>query len=98
MPVVNAPAKVLVTGANGYIAAWLVKTLLEQGYFVRGTVRSEEKGTHLKETFKSYVDKNLFELVVVPDITKVSPYHLLMSCFDANMSCDVHRQVHLTKQ
>ncbi|KAJ4473047.1 hypothetical protein J3R30DRAFT_3514321 [Lentinula aciculospora] len=28
-------SKVLVTGANGYIAAWVVRTLLEKGYAVR---------------------------------------------------------------
>lgn len=28
-----------VTGANGYIGSWLVKTLLERGYIVHATVR-----------------------------------------------------------
>ena len=32
--------KVLVTGASGFIASHIVKQLLEQGYDVRGTVRS----------------------------------------------------------
>ncbi|KAA1466800.1 NAD(P)-binding protein [Dentipellis sp. KUC8613] len=68
MSPVAAPAKVLVTGANGYVAVWVVRRLLEDGYSVRGTVRSAEKGTHLRELFKSYGDK--LELVVVPDITK----------------------------
>lgn len=31
---------VLVTGASGYLATWIIKLLLEQGYKVRGTVRS----------------------------------------------------------
>src|ERR1700744_3558306 len=31
---------VLVTGANGYIATHIVDVLLEEGYNVRGTVRS----------------------------------------------------------
>ena len=31
---------ILVTGASGYIACWIVKQLLEKGYRVRGTVRS----------------------------------------------------------
>jgi nucleoside-diphosphate-sugar epimerase len=31
---------VLVTGASGFVATHLVKQLLEQGYKVRGTVRS----------------------------------------------------------
>lgn len=69
MPAVTS-GKVLVTGANGFVAVWVVKKLLEQGFSVRGTVRSEEKGKHLKETFASYGDK--LELVIVKDITQVS--------------------------
>lgn len=73
MPAITS-GKILVTGANGYIAVWVVQNLLEQGFSVRGTVRSEEKGTHLKEIFKSYGDK--LELVVVEDITKVCNHSL----------------------
>ena len=69
MPTTSSNDKVLVTGANGYIAVWLVQQLLDQGYSVRGTARSESKGKHLKETFSKYGDK--FEFVVVDDITKV---------------------------
>ena len=69
MPAVASPSKVLVSGANGYIAAWVVRTLLEKGYAVRGTVRSEAKGVHLKKLFAEHGDK--FEVVVVEDITKV---------------------------
>ncbi|KAI0259006.1 D-lactaldehyde dehydrogenase [Gloeopeniophorella convolvens] len=67
MPTVSPPAKVLVTGANGYIAAWVVQALLEAGYAVRGTVRSAGKGEHLKALFAGKGD---FEVVVVEDITK----------------------------
>lgn len=69
MPAISAPAKVLVSGANGYIAVWVVQTLLEKGYSIRGTVRSSDKGKHLQELFGKYGDK--FEFVVVEDITKV---------------------------
>ena len=68
MPAVNK-GKVLVTGCNGYVAVWVVKTLLEEGFSVRGTVRRESAIPHLKELFSSYGDK--FEVVIVPDITKV---------------------------
>ena len=68
MPAVNK-GKVLVTGANGYIAVWVVKYLLEEGFSVRGTVRRESAIPHLKQLFGSYGDK--FEVVIVPDITKV---------------------------
>jgi len=68
MTVVTPPAKVLVTGANGYIAVWIVKILLEQGFSVRGTVRSASKGDYLKKLFEKEGEN--FEIAVVEDITK----------------------------
>ncbi|EIW83698.1 D-lactaldehyde dehydrogenase [Coniophora puteana RWD-64-598 SS2] len=70
MPAINANEQnlILVTGANGFIAAWTVRILLERGYAVRGAVRSSAKGKHLQETFRSYGEK--FELAFVEDITK----------------------------
>jgi uncharacterized protein YbjT (DUF2867 family) len=47
----------------------VVKSLLEKGYRVRGTVRSQSKAKHVQETFKGYGDA--LQLVVVSDITKV---------------------------
>ncbi|KAI0262215.1 D-lactaldehyde dehydrogenase [Gloeopeniophorella convolvens] len=67
MPAVSAPAKALVTGANGYIAVWVVRALLDAGYAVRGTVRSAAKGAHLIELFAS---TGAFEVAVVEDITQ----------------------------
>lgn len=37
MPSVSAPAKVLVTGASGFLATHVVRNLLEEGYTVVGT-------------------------------------------------------------
>ncbi|CAF0893036.1 unnamed protein product [Rotaria sp. Silwood1] len=37
------PETILVTGANSFIGTWIVKYLLEKGYNVRGTVRSQAK-------------------------------------------------------
>ncbi|EJU00054.1 D-lactaldehyde dehydrogenase [Dacryopinax primogenitus] len=67
MTVVSAPAKVLLTGVNGFIAVWILQDLLEQGYSVRGTVRSAPKGEFLKHKYAKYGDK--LEIVVVDDIT-----------------------------
>jgi uncharacterized protein YbjT (DUF2867 family) len=36
----EAKGKVLVTGATGYIAAYIIRELLSRGYQVVGTVRS----------------------------------------------------------
>ena len=70
MPTVSPNSKVLVTGANGFVALWIIKTLLERGYSVRAAVRAESKGGHIKELFKDYGNK--LELVIVPDMTSVS--------------------------
>lgn len=68
MPAVTS-GTVLVTGANGFIALWVVAYLLENGYSVRGTVRTTQKVERVKEVFKRYGSK--LEVVVVEDITKV---------------------------
>ena len=69
MAPVLPPAKVLVTGANGYIAIWIVRVLLERGYSGRGTVRSESKTKDLRRLFKNELDNGKLEIVIVPDIT-----------------------------
>ena len=69
MSPVPAPAKALVTGANGYVAAWVVRALLEQGYSVLGTVRSAAKGDHLKKLFAAHGDR--FEIAVIEDMAQV---------------------------
>ncbi|KAF9457365.1 hypothetical protein BDZ94DRAFT_1273374 [Collybia nuda] len=81
MPTITPGSKVLVSGANGYIAIWVVRTLLERGYAVRGTVRSAEKGRFLSELFKSYGDK--FEIAVVEDITKDGAFDEAVKGVDA---------------
>jgi nucleoside-diphosphate-sugar epimerase len=74
MPAVNPGSKVLVSGANGYVAIWVVRVLLERGFSVRGTVRSESKAAYLRKMFSSYGDK--YEVIVVDDITKVHSFLL----------------------
>ncbi|KAF8994732.1 D-lactaldehyde dehydrogenase [Cyathus striatus] len=66
MPAIQPGSKVLVTGANGFLAIWAVQKLLECGYSVRGTVRAASKGTYLTEYFKGYGDR--FELAIVPNM------------------------------
>lgn len=53
---------VLVTGATGYIASWIIKYLLEEGYTVHGTVRNldnKEKYAHLT-TLENHGNLKLF--------------------------------------
>ena len=49
---INLSKPVLVTGANGYVASWLVKRLLDEGITVHAAVRSpdnQSKISHLEE-------------------------------------------------
>ncbi|RDB20372.1 Ketoreductase azaE [Hypsizygus marmoreus] len=80
MPAVTS-GKVLVSGANGFIASWVIRDLLEKGYSVRGTVRSTAKGQHLLDLYKKYGDK--FELVIVEDITKEGAFDEAVKGVDA---------------
>ena len=45
---VDRSRPVLVTGANGFIASWIVAQLLADGWRVRGTVRDPAKAVHLR--------------------------------------------------
>ncbi|MBK8580728.1 MAG: NAD-dependent epimerase/dehydratase family protein [Flavobacteriales bacterium] len=52
MTAIDRTKPVMVTGANGYVASWLVKRLLDDGITVHAAVRNpndEKKVAHLKE-------------------------------------------------
>jgi nucleoside-diphosphate-sugar epimerase len=46
---------ILVTGASGFVGKWCVVKLLEKGYRVRGTVRSEAKAKLVHDTVSALV-------------------------------------------
>jgi nucleoside-diphosphate-sugar epimerase len=71
MPSVDKGSKVLVSGANGYIGMWIVRTLLERGFAVRGSVRTEDKGKFVIQYFKSLGHGDKFEVALVDDIAMV---------------------------
>ncbi|KZT50819.1 NAD(P)-binding protein [Calocera cornea HHB12733] len=81
MPSVVPPSKVLVTGANGYVALHIVNQLLEDGYAVRGTVRSTSKGEWMKSKFASFGAK--FEYSIVEDISKEGAFDEALKGVDA---------------
>lgn len=61
----NANTTVFVSGATGFIAQHVVRQLLDQGYKVIGSVRSTEKGDHLKNVIFKDGD---FSYEIVKDI------------------------------
>lgn len=73
MPVLTSTnSKVLVTGANGYIGAWVVKILLDRGYSVRAVVRNPAKADVLRGLFASHVESGKLEFAYVADLVTVS--------------------------
>ncbi|KAF7588112.1 hypothetical protein BBP40_006177 [Aspergillus hancockii] len=56
-------SRIVVTGANGYIASHVVDKLLSLGYIVRGTVRTPKPW--LNEYFQQKYGDNMFETAVV---------------------------------
>jgi dihydroflavonol-4-reductase len=66
--------KVLVTGANGFIALHTVLHLLKLGYQVRGTVRTEAQAIGVRENLSRHVNTGPLELVCA-DLVKDEGWH-----------------------
>ena len=58
--------RILVTGPSGFIGAHVFSQLIQKGYSVRGTVRSQAKADFFK---KKYPDADL-SFVIVEDIAQ----------------------------
>ncbi|KAK8854804.1 hypothetical protein IAR55_003543 [Kwoniella newhampshirensis] len=82
MPAVTKGDFILVTGASGYIASHAAKEFLKEGYKVRGTVRSEEKGKYLKDLFAKD-GLNDFEYAIVKDIVEDGAFDEAVNGVDA---------------
>ncbi|KAJ3514445.1 hypothetical protein NLJ89_g2377 [Agrocybe chaxingu] len=64
---------VLVTGVTGFIATQVALTFLDEGYSVRGSVRSADKGAEWIALFPQHKAK--FEYVVVADMTLAGAFN-----------------------
>ncbi|RDX46686.1 NAD(P)-binding protein [Lentinus brumalis] len=81
MPAVPPGSKILLTGANGFAAVWIVRELLDNGFSVCGTVRSEVAAAYLRGLFKDFGAR--FKTAIVEDITKEGAFDSLVQGVDA---------------
>ncbi|KAJ3540770.1 hypothetical protein NMY22_g4156 [Coprinellus aureogranulatus] len=75
--------RVLITGANGYIGLWTVKTALERGYTVIAVVRGEGKSASLKKLFGDYIEKGKLEFRYITNLTEEGAFDEAVKDVDA---------------
>ncbi|KAJ5665659.1 NAD dependent epimerase/dehydratase [Penicillium maclennaniae] len=63
---------VLLTGANGFVASHILAILINRGYTVTATVRSQEKAEDVIRTHPSW--KNKVNFAIVADFTTAKPF------------------------
>ncbi|KAJ5356645.1 NAD dependent epimerase/dehydratase [Penicillium concentricum] len=64
--------RVLLTGANGFVASHILSILIDQGYAVTATVRSLSKGEAIIKTHPSW--KGKIDFAIVSDFTTEGPF------------------------
>jgi nucleoside-diphosphate-sugar epimerase len=69
IPAMASKGTILITGLNGYLAGVAAEAALKEGYNVRGTVRTLEKGRTVQKALADRGYDGRVELVETPDIT-----------------------------
>ncbi|EJD39222.1 putative cinnamoyl-CoA reductase [Auricularia subglabra TFB-10046 SS5] len=64
----SAPQRVLLTGASGFVAAHVLHSLLEHGFWVRCTVRSQSKASAIAAQYPGHAAQ--LDFAIVPDISE----------------------------
>lgn len=73
-------SKILVTGANGFVAVHIVSQLISRGHHVVGVFRTLSKGTQLLALHPSFTPS--FEIAVVPDYAAPGAWDELFQTHD----------------
>ncbi len=77
------PSPILVTGASGFVAIHTVIQLLQQGFNVRGTIRSLSKEADLRKTISNYVQANDRLEILPADLSQDSGWDEAMQNVEA---------------
>ncbi|PYI09455.1 NAD dependent epimerase/dehydratase [Aspergillus sclerotiicarbonarius CBS 121057] len=68
----GADKHVLLTGANGFVASHILSILIDRGYAITATVRSQSKADDIIKTHPSW--KQSIEFAIVADFTSEEPF------------------------
>ncbi|KAI9035955.1 uncharacterized protein KD926_002567 [Aspergillus affinis] len=82
-------SRILVTGANGYIASHVVDQLLGLGYMVRGTIRGSKPW--LNQYFDQKYGSGCFETVIVPSFEDMGVIESALDGIDPSFTCLIIR-------
>lgn len=66
--------KILITGANGFIAQHIIFGLLKQGFSVIGTVRTQKKADKLICQFSKIFDDPRLDTALIPQIMEIDAF------------------------
>ncbi|PIG85055.1 NAD dependent epimerase/dehydratase [Aspergillus arachidicola] len=79
---------VLLTGANGFVASHILAILLERGYAVTATVRSQQKADDIIKTHPSW--KGRVNFVIVSDFTSQGPFNAIFENLKVPFTYIIH--------
>ncbi|KAG8990470.1 methylglyoxal reductase (NADPH-dependent) gre2, partial [Tulasnella sp. 427] len=84
--------------ASGFIAIAVLKALLDHGYDVVGTVRSESKTQHLRNKFSTFVDNGKLKFAIVPDIATDGAFDDVLQAYKFDAVVHTSSPYHLNVQ
>ncbi|KAK5110782.1 hypothetical protein LTR85_000727 [Meristemomyces frigidus] len=83
-----APSRILLTGANGFLGAHILRQLLPRpGVFVRAVVRSQAKVEAVTQDFSGFSN---IDFAIVPDITAPQAFDDALSKTDVPFDAVIH--------
>ncbi|KAJ5812215.1 NAD dependent epimerase/dehydratase [Penicillium riverlandense] len=96
MPSAGEGPRVLLTGANGFVASHILSILIDRGYSVTATVRSQKKADDIIKTHPTW--KGKVEFAIVADFTISGPFDNLFQSTKAPFNYVIHTASPVTFQ
>lgn len=83
------PSRILLTGANGFVASHIIQQLIPRGVSLRCVVRRQAAIDAIKHDFPSPAPSKI-DFALVPDITASEAFHSALTDTDENFDIVIH--------